>query len=116
MSASECVFYAQGVAKWGWICSNHSKYNGFERISCLVNFVFFMFLRSFWASFLLILGVLGRHFGSQKVDANFDRKTGMQVDPANPGKSRDGGSGALKELSIRHPLDSKAPGGTPHRG
>ena len=25
-----------------------------------------------WASFLLILGVLGRHFGSQKFDENFD--------------------------------------------
>ena len=66
----------------------------------------------------IVLGVIFVDFGSrgQKVDANFDRKTGMQVNPANPGKSRDGGSGALKELSIRPPLDSKAPGGTPHRG
>ena len=78
--------------------------------------MFFLFLGLFWASFLLILGVLGRHFGSQKVDANFDRKTGMQVNPRDPERSRDGGSGALKELSIRPPLDSKAPGGTPHRG
>ena len=50
--------------------------------------MFFWFLGLFWTSFLLILGVLGRHFGSQKVDANFDRKTGMQVNPgipSNPG-------------------------------
>ena len=60
------------------------KYNGFERISCLANFVFFMFPRSFWASFLMIWGVLGRHFGSQKVDAFFDRKTGTQVNPGIP--------------------------------
>ena len=25
VSACECVFYAQGVVKGGWICSNHSK-------------------------------------------------------------------------------------------
>ena len=99
VSASACVFYAQGVVKWGWICSNHSKQHGFGTLSCFGNLVFFLFLGLFWASFLLILGVLGRHFGSQKVDANFDRKTGMQVNPANPGKSRDRGSGALKYQS-----------------
>ena len=33
---------------------------------------FLLFLESFWTLLLLILGVLGRHFGSQKVDANFD--------------------------------------------
>ena len=49
---------------------------------------FFMFLRSFWVSFLMIWGVLGRHFGSQKVDAFFDRKTGTQVNLSNPEKSR----------------------------
>ena len=116
VSASGCVFYAQGVVKGGWICSNHSKYQGFGTLSCFGNFVCFWFLGLFWASFLLILGVLGRHFSSQKVDANFDRNPGMQVNPRNPEKSRHGGSGALKELSIRPPLDSKAPGGTPHRG
>lgn len=80
----------------GWICSNHTKYNGFGSISYFGNLVFFCFLGSFWASFLLILGFLGRHFGSQKVDANFGRKTGMELNPGiprNPGKSRDGGSG-----------------------
>ena len=56
----------------GWICSNHSEYHGFGGISCFGNLVFFLFLGLFWASFLLILGILGRHFGSQKVDANFD--------------------------------------------
>ena len=85
MSVSECVFFVKVSPSGGWICSNHSKYNGFERISCLANFVFFMFLRLFWASFLMILGVLGRHFGSQKVDTFFDRKTGTQVNPSNPG-------------------------------
>jgi hypothetical protein len=46
---------------------------------------FLLFLGPFWTLFLLILGVLGRHFGSQKVDANFDRKTGTDLNPRNPG-------------------------------
>ena len=33
---------------------------------------FFLFLEPFWALLLLILDVLGRHFGTEKVDANFD--------------------------------------------
>ena len=33
--------------------------------------------------FLLILELLGPHFGSQKVDAIFDRKTGTQVIAGN---------------------------------
>ena len=96
----------------GYAQTIYSKYNGFERISCLANFVFFMFLRSFWVSFLLILVVLGRHFGSQKVDVNFDRKTGMELNPGIPGRRVQ----IPQELSTRPPLDSKAPGGTPHRG
>ena len=61
--------------------------------------MFFLFLGLFWASFLLILGVLGRHFGSQKVDANFDRKTGMQVNPRDPENSRHGGPNPLRTIN-----------------
>ena len=86
----------------GWICSNHSKYNGLGGISCFANFVFLLFLGPFGTSFLLILEVLGRHFGNQKVDSNFGRKTGMEGIPgipANPGKSRDGGPNPLRTIN-----------------
>jgi hypothetical protein len=68
----------------GWICSNHGKYNGLGGISCFGNSVFLLFLEPFWTSFLLIFVVLGRHFGSQKVDANFDRKTGTDLNLGIP--------------------------------
>ena len=58
VSASECVFYDQGVAKGGWICSNHNEQHGLGTISCFGNLVFFLFLGLFWASFLLIWGSL----------------------------------------------------------
>ena len=60
-----------------------------EQFHVLEIWCFFLFLGLFWASFLLISGVLGRHFGSQKVDAFFDRKTGTQVNLSNPEKSRE---------------------------
>ena len=71
--------------------------------------MFVLFLGLFWALFLLILGVLGRHFGSQKVDANFDRKTGMQVNPANPGKSRHGGSKSPENYQQDLPWTARPP-------
>ena len=71
-----------------------------------------MFLGLFWASFLLILGVLGRHFGSPKVNVNFDRKTGMDLNPGipgNPGKSRDGGSRSPKNYQQDLPWTARPP-------
>ena len=44
MSASGCVFYAQGVVKGGWICSNYDKYDGFGSISCFEVFCVFFCL------------------------------------------------------------------------
>ena len=73
---------------------------------------FFWFLGLFWALFLLILGVLGRHLGSQKVDANFDRKTGMELNPGisgNPKKSRDGGSKSPKNYQQDLPWTARPP-------
>ena len=33
---------------------------------------FLLALEPFWTLLLLILGVLGRHFGAEKIDVNFD--------------------------------------------
>ena len=59
--------------------------------------------------FLVIFGVLGGHFGSQKVDAFFDRKTGTQVNPSNPEKSRDGGSRSPKNYQQDLPWTARPP-------
>ena len=86
MCRCQSVFFMPNVSpSGGWICSNHNKNNGLGGISCFANFVFLLFLGPFGTSFLLILEVLGRHFGNQKVDSNFDRKTGMERIPLNPG-------------------------------
>ena len=61
-----------------------------EAFHVLDNLLFLLFLEPFWTLFFLIWGVLGRHFGGQKVDANFDRKTGMEVNPGIPGILRQG--------------------------
>ena len=89
----------------------------FEACQVCFLFSFSLFLGLFWRSFSPILVPRGPHFCSHKVNAIFDRKSGQvnPLIPGNPDKSRDRGSRALKELSIRPYLDSKAPGGTPHR-
>ena len=71
--------------------------------------MFFLFLGLFWASFLLILGVLGRHFGSQKIDANFDGKTWDGADSGNPSKSRHGGSKSPKNYQQDLPWTARPP-------
>ena len=71
--------------------------------------MFFLFLGLFWASFLLILGVLGRHFGSQKIDANFDGKTRDGGSSGNPEKSRDGGSKSPKNYQQDLPWTARPP-------
>ena len=84
----------------------------FKQFNVLEIWCFFVFLGLFCASFLLILGVLGRHFGSPKVNANFDRKTGMDLNPgipANPGKSRDGGSRSPKNYQQDPPWTARPP-------
>ena len=83
-------FMPQLSPSGGWMCSNHGKYSGFGGISCFAIFVFLLFLGPFGTSFLLILEVLGRHFGNQKVDSNFGRKTGMEGIPGIPANPETG--------------------------
>ena len=74
--------------------------------------MFLLFLGPFGTSFLLILEVLGRHFGNQKVDSNFGRKTGMEripAIPANPETSRDGGSKSPKNYQQDLPWTARPP-------
>ena len=70
-----------------------------EQFHVLEIWCVFLFLGLFWASFLLILGVLGRHFGSQKVDANFDRKTGMELNPGIPRNPGTEGPNPLRTIN-----------------
>ena len=71
MSASECVFSAQGVTKGGLDMFKPWEICWFLNNLMFWKFSVFFVSGVFWASFLLIFGVLGGPFGSQKVDANF---------------------------------------------
>ena len=60
-----------------------------EAFHVMENSVFLLFLEPFWTLCLLILEVLGRHVGGQKVHANFDRKTVTDLNPGIPGNPRE---------------------------
>ena len=57
----------------------------------------------------MIWGVLGRHFGIEKVNANFDRKTGMEPNPGIPVNPGPEGPEPLKNYQSDPPWTARPP-------